>query len=630
MNSIDVEIKIMRVHVLSLLVLLTLPFASWTVAQERPNILWITCEDTGPQLGAYGDKYAVTPNLDRLASQGMLYRHAWSNAPVCAPARTTIISGLYPPSTGSEHMRSMTRLPAGMKMYPQFLREAGYYCTNNSKEDYNLEKPGQVWDDSSNKAHWKNRGPGQPFFAIFNHIITHESQIRTRPHTLVHDPTKVRVPAYHPDTPEVRHDWAQYYDNITAMDALAGKNLQELRDAGLADSTIVFFYGDHGSGMPRSKRWPYNSGLHVPLIVYIPEKFKQLAPREYAPGGQSERLVSFVDLAPTLLSLVGISPPDTLQGYAFMGKFEAPEQPYVYGFRGRMDERCDLVRSVRDKRFVYIRNYMPHKIYGQYIDYMFQTPTTQIWKKLHDQGKLTPPQDFFWNTKPPEELYDLQNDRDEVNNLANSPQHRDVLIRMRRAQQDLVLRVRDVGFLPEGEIHDRSKGSTPYEIGHDDSRYPLQRILDMAALASSLKPEALPALQKAMTDPESAIRYWAVCGILMRGGKAVEATRSGLTRALTDESPYVRIAAAQALGQYGNDADLRVALPALAQLAPLGKNSVYVSLSALNALDDLGGRAAGALETIKGLSGTDASVVERMQSYVPRLIESIQRNLEKK
>src|SRR5436190_1243457 len=245
-------------------------------AQERPNILWITCEDIGPQLGCFGDSYAETPNLDKLAARGMRYLYAWSNAPVCAPARTTIISGLYPPSTGSEHMRSMTRLAPSMKMYPTWLREAGYYTSNNSKQDYNLELTGETWHDSSNSAHWRNRAPGQPFMSVFNNVVTHESQVRKRPHTLVHDPAKVRVPAYQPDTPEVRHDWTQYYDNITTMDTWAGGMLKDLESDGLADDTIVFFYGDHGAGMPRSKRWPYNSGLHVGLMVYVPEKFRHL------------------------------------------------------------------------------------------------------------------------------------------------------------------------------------------------------------------------------------------------------------------------------------------------------------------------------------------------------------------
>ncbi len=366
---------------------------------DKPNIVWITAEDMNPNLGCYGDSYANTPNLDRFAARSLSYWRAWSCGPVCAPARTTIITGVYPTATGSHHMRSSIRMPPSLSMYPQLLREAGYYCVNNQKEDYNLEKPADVWHVSSRQAHWKNRPAGQPFFAVFNYEITHESQIRKRPHQLVHDPAQAPIPAYHPDTPEVRHDWAQYYDNITALDGLVGERLQELAQAGLAEDTIVFFYGDHGSGMPRSKRWPYHSGLHVPLIIHVPVKWRHLAPKEYLPGGQTHRLVNFTDLAPTLCSLAGVRPPKWMQGHAFMGRFEAPVQPFNYGFRGRMDERYDLVRSVTDGRYVYIRNYMPHLIYGQYLNYMFQTPTTQVWKQLYDEGKLQPPQTFFWERK---------------------------------------------------------------------------------------------------------------------------------------------------------------------------------------------------------------------------------------
>ena len=362
-----------------------------------PNILWITSEDNGPHLGCYGDPYAVTPNLDGLAKRSLRYTRASSNAPVCAPARTTIISGIYPPATGAEHMRSMTRLPAGFKMYPVYLRELGYYCTNNSKEDYNLEKVGKVWDESGRKAHWKNRPDGKPFFAIFNHTISHESQIRNKinPADRIHDPAKVRLPAYHPDTPEVRKDWAQYHDRITMMDQRVGHNLRELEEAGLADNTIVFYYGDHGSGMPRSKRWPYFSGLNVPLIIHVPEKFKNLAPPEYKAGGSTDRLVGFIDLAPTLLSIAGKKSPAQMQGHAFMGRHTAPAQPFSFGFRGRMDERYDMVRTVFDGRHVYIRNYMPHKPYGQYLDYMFQTPTTRVWRDLYRAGKLNEAQSRF-------------------------------------------------------------------------------------------------------------------------------------------------------------------------------------------------------------------------------------------
>lgn len=594
-------------------------------AESRPNILWITSEDNGPQLGCYGDSYAVTPNLDALAARSTRYLMAWSCAPVCAPARTAIISGMYPPSLGAQHMRSEVPLPPGFKMYPQFLREAGYYCTNNSKEDYNLAKPPGVWDDSSRNGHWKNRAEGQPFFAIFNHTISHESQIRNRINDAdrIHDPAKVRVRAYHPDTPEVRKDWAQYYDRITMMDAQAGENLRELAEAGLADDTIVFYYGDHGSGMPRSKRWPYNSGLHVPLLVHIPAQFKELAPADYASGGTSSRLVNFMDLAPTALSLAGIQPPAWMQGRAFLGKHatEAPE--FTFGFRGRMDERHDLVRSVTDGRYVYLRQYMPHKIYGQHVAYMFQTPTTQVWKRLHDEGRLTPEQDRFWLPKPPEELYDLQTDPDEVRNLADSPAHREILERLRRAQREQVFATRDLGFLPESEIHSRSKGSTPYETGHDPLKYPLERIHAMADLASSLRSDVLSDLAAGLGDPDSAVRYWAALGYQMRGGEVVRASRTALLAALQDSAPPVRVAAAEALGIHGNERDAASALRVLMEHASLESNSVWVAMQALNAIDAMGSRADGVRPAIKALPTNATGVSGRYGNYVPRLVADL-------
>ena len=618
----------MKVRVLTLSVAILSSATAGLMAAERPNVLWITSEDNGPHLGCYGDEFAETPNIDSIADKGMIYLNAWSTAPVCAPARTTIISGLYPPSTGSQHMRSMTRPPDFMKMYPQYLREAGYYCTNNSKEDYNLEKPGQVWDDSSRKAHWRNRKDGQPFFAIFNFITSHESQIRKRPHTPVHDARKVRVPAYHPDTPEVRRDWAQYYDKITEMDGQVGRVLKELEKDVLADDTIVFYYGDHGSGMPRSKRWPYNSGLNVPLIVSVPDKFRDLAPADYQCGGKSDRLVGFIDLAPTMLSTVGIEPPDQMQGHAFLGKYQEAEQPYAYGFRGRMDERYDMVRAVRDKHYIYIRNYMPHKIYGQHVAYMFITPTTRVWKDLYDQGKLDPPQTFFWETKPAEELYDLVDDPDEVNNLADSPDHQEVLARLRKAQRDKALEIRDVGFLPEGEIHSRAEGSTPYEMGHDEARYPMKRIMAAAELASSLKPDDTGELVKLCEDEDSAVRYWAAMGILVRGADAVNGAKPALIRALADDSPYVRIVAAEAIGQYGSRSDAGRAVSVLMELAPVDTNGLFVSILALNALDALDEKAKSAAGAIGALPQEDPAIPGRMGHYVKDLIKKITADLQ--
>ena len=597
---------------------------------DRPNVVWITSEDNGPHLGCYGDDFADTPHIDALAAKGLVYLNCWSTAPVCAPARTTLISGLYPPSAGAEHMRSMTRLPSSFQMYPQYLRQAGYYCTNNSKEDYNLVKPGRVWDDSSRQAHWRNRGPNQPFFAIFNITVSHESQIRKRPHAAVHDAARVRVPAYHPDTPEVRRDWAQYYDKLTEMDARVGRHLDEIEQAGLADNTIVFYYGDHGSGMPRSKRWPYNSGLHVPLVVHVPERFRHLASQDYQPGQKTDRLVGFIDLAPTLLSLCGVAPPTHFQGHAFMGPHAADEQSYLFGFRGRMDERYDMVRSVRDKRYIYIRNYMPHKIYGQYVDYMFQTPTTRVWKELFDAGRLDPPQTIFWQEKPAEELYDLVHDPDEVNNLADSVQHRDVLRRLRKAQQEWALKIHDVGFLPEAEIHSRSEGSTPYELGHDRERYPLQEIQAVADLAASRTPGKEDALVSALRASDSAIRYWGAMGLLMRGQAGVDAARDALHRALQDTAPSVRVIAAQALGQYGAPEDVDAATSVLLRAARLDDSGIYVTMLALNALDSLDHRAAKVRDEIAELPRQHGSVERRMRNYVDRLLSKALADLDAK
>ncbi|MEW4561642.1 sulfatase-like hydrolase/transferase [Bremerella sp. JC770] len=614
-----------------LLIALTsiLSCASSLAAADLPNILWITSEDNGPELGCYGDKYADSPNIDSIAAKGMKYKRAWSNAPVCAPARTTIISGIYPPALGAEHMRSQTVLPKGMHMFPHYLHAAGYYCTNNSKEDYNLAKDALVWNESNGKAHWRHRKEGQPFFAVFNFTTSHESQLRKRPHTPVHDPAGVRVPAYHPDTPEVRRDWAQYYDKITEMDKQVGKVLAQLKEDGLEEDTIIFYYGDHGSGMPRSKRWPYDSGLHVPMIVHVPEKFKHLAPKEYEVGGTSERLVSFVDLAPTVLSLAGIEPKEWMQGHAFMGQYETKPPKYMFGFRGRMDERYDMVRSATDGRFIYIRNYMPHKIYGQHIDYMFQTPTTQVWKKMYDAGELNEAQSHFWEEKPAEELYDLENDPDEVNNLADDPRYAEQKKGLSQAVYQWQSVIRDIGFMPEDEIHAHSKDSSPYEIGHSGRDYPIGQVMGVAILASKRDPKLLPSLTTQLSSRESTIRYWAALAILMQKETAVEQARPQLRAALNDDSPSVRCIAAEALGCYGNEEDVKLALETLGQLADPTQNGVYVSMLALNSIDAMDKKAKPLAGVLAKLPDGAKMAPPRTGGYVPRLLKDLTKELGK-
>lgn len=595
---------------------------------KRPNILWITCEDTGPQLGFCGDAQARTPNLDRLAAKGAVYRNAWSNAPVCAPARTAIITGVYPPSAGAEHMRSLVKLPDGMKLFPGYLREAGYYTSNNVKEDYNVEKPEGTWDDSSGKAHWRNRAPGQPFFSVFNFTATHESQIHRRPHTLVHDPARIRVPAYHPDCPEVRRDWAQYYDNLTTMDGQAGRVLAELESDGLAEDTIVFFFGDHGPGLPRCKRFPYNSGLNVSIVAVIPEKWRHLASKDWRPGSMNDRLVGFVDLAPTMLSLAGIKPPAWHQGQAFLGRFEGARNRYLHGFRGRMDERYDLMRSVRDERFVYIRNYMPHRIYGQYVSTMFNMPTTQAWKRLFDEGKLTPELQAFWKEKPPEELYDLAADPGEVKNLAASPEHSGTLERMRAAHRQHTLGIRDAGLLGEHEAWERAGDGKPWEMSHDPKRYAVERVFEAAELAARREMGDVKRLEKGLSDADSGVRYWSAMGLLIRGAQAVRDAAPALRRVLDGASANASIAAAEALARYGGGEARDAALETLARWADPAKGSAFAAMAALNALEELGAAARPLAQRLKGLPVKDGRLPRRaVGNYLERLHAKLEKTL---
>lgn len=616
----------MIVRVVAILVIAT-GVSSFSAAQERPNILWITSEDNGPHFGAYGDTYATTPNLDALAARSLRYTRAWSNWPVCAPARTAIVTGMYPSSTGAEHMRSLTRLPDGMQFFPQLLHDTGYYCTNNSKEDYNLEPAGRVWDESSTKAHWKNRAPGQPFFAVFNSTVSHESQLRAaRP--LVHDPAKVRVPPYHPDTPEVRADWARYYDNLTLMDAELGARLRELEAAGLAGNTIVFYFGDHGSGMPRHKRAAMNSGLLVPWIVHIPEKFKELAPDGYTAGGSSDRLVSFVDLAPTVLGFAGLRAPEYLQGRAFAGPFTQPAEEYLFGGRGRMDARIDLVRCARDARYVYVRNYMPHLPHGQHLAYQMETPTTRIWEQMYRDGRLTPVQGYFWEPKAPEELYDLETDPDETINLVAHPDHAATLERFRSALDTKLVAIHDVDFAPESALRALPDSVTPYEYGHNEGEYPIGRILDTARMAALLHADDLPELRRRATDPNNVIRYWATLGIYMCGADAVTDAQQLFQSLLLDTSPAVQIVAAQSIVQFGARDEIAPAMERLLAYADLRSNEINVVAQALNAIDYLDARAAPWLDRIKALPTAEANVPERYRSYVPRLLEKILADIE--
>lgn len=422
-----------------------------TASAERPNILWLSFEDHGPQLGCYGDAYADTPVLDSLAAQGVRYERCWSNAPVCSTARTTLITGRYATSLGAHHHRSRLPTPAGVRFFPQLLREAGYFCTNNRKEDYNLAKPQGTWDMSGNQAHWRKREPGQPFFAVFNITVSHESQIRKRPHELIHDPAAFELPPYYPDLPEIRRDWAQEYDKGTEMDARLGQVLKQLREDGLEEDTIIFAFGDHGSGMPRHKRWPGDSGQRVPLILVVPEKWKHLQPEGYEAGALLERLVAFVDFGPTVLSLAEVKPDDGMQGVPFLGKFNGPDKKFLFGYRGRMDERNDEVRVITDGRYVYMWNLDGARPHGAYVDYQFITPTTKVWYEYARDNPDAPAaiRDYWFGERGYTDLFDLASDPHEVVDLSTSEEHTAIRESLHSELMSLLRRETDLGAVPE-------------------------------------------------------------------------------------------------------------------------------------------------------------------------------------
>ncbi len=603
------------------------PSESLHASSPKPNILWLSAEDHGPHLGCYGDAYAVTPNVDAFARRSLRYKNAVSTAPVCAPARTTIISGMYATSLGAHHMRSQVRRPSWHRLFTEYLRDAGYYCTNNRKTDYNLEwKIEQVWDESSAEAHYKNRRIGQPFFAVFNQGITHESRIRDENPRPQHDPASVTLPPYHPDTPEVRKDWAQYYDRLTQMDTWFGEQLEALEAASVADSTIVFFWADHGSGMPRGKRYAGWSGIHVPLIVHIPEQFKHLRPRDYHDGGSTTRLVGFVDFAPTVLSLAGIKPREFHQGHAFLGSYIAPAPEFSFGFRGRMDERPDSSRSVYDGRFAYIRHFMPHLPHCQDLHYQLETPTTRVWRDLFRRGKLNEVQSHFWRPKAPEELYDLTADPHETKNLAHDPKHRPALERFRSALAEHMAATRDTGIFPEGMMHDRASelGVLPAELIGTLKEFPFAELREARNLA--LDPEAsVETVRNYLTSRRDAsIRYWTALYCLDRGRGLVRKLETELVGLLGDPSRSVQVAAAEALGIHSQDAATRQrAIRTLMANANPEAVEAYHAVAALNALDHLPELPGHVKEEIRSLPHKAKNTPGRANGYVSRMLRHI-------
>ena len=427
---------------------------------KRPNILWISTEDMSPHLGCYGDKVARTPNIDRLAAQGIRYTNAFTTAAISAPVRAGIITGMYQTSIGCMHMRttSYRRMaenpveftavpPHYVKAFTEYMRAAGYYCTNNSKTDYQFSKdpvPSSIWDECSGKAHYKNRkDKSQPFFAIFNHTGTHESQnwdisnVKT-------DPKKVFVPPYFPDTEIVRKNIARMYDNIARLDSVVGSLLAELEKEGELENTIIFFWGDHGDGLPRAKRWLYDSGLNIPLIIKFPAR---------STGSVDDRLISSIDLGPTVLSLSGVPVPVHMQGIPFLGDQKGEARDAVFATRDRVDESYDMIRSVRTDRYLYICNYYPNEPFPIWVPYLSKMPIYQEMLRLDAEGRLSGHQkQWMAYNRPPEELYDVKADPFQLNNLVNDPSLKSILNDLRKRQKKWTMETGDLGHMNEPEM----------------------------------------------------------------------------------------------------------------------------------------------------------------------------------
>ena len=520
-----------------------------SVAEQKPNILWIVSEDNSAYFtGCYGNLFATTPNIDKLANQGFLYSHAYCTNAVSAPSRNTIITGVYSASNGHENMRSTYPKSADVHTYPEYLRQAGYYCTNNAKTDYNTPDiiPSEIWDESSKKAHYKNRPKEKPFFAVFNIEISHESCLHKQIPTenLRHSPSKVTLPPYHPNTPEMRHDWAQYYDKIEDMDAQVGLLLKELEQCGEAENTIVMYYGDNGGVLARSKRFVYETGTRIPFIIRIPEKYKYLYPAEKS-GQKVDRLINFVDLAPTLLSIADIAIPAYMQGNPFLGKQKTKDPEYSFMSRQRMDEKYDMVRAVRDKKFRYIRNYMPFRITMQHVNYLFKAPSAQSWEDAFKAGKTNVVQSAPFLTKSLEELYDTENDPWEIKNLAYDPNYSVVLTRMRQAENDWMRKIKDVGLIPESEYKKLSGGKPMYDYMRS-SECPFDELMQAADLATIGQKGNIVTLVQFLKNRNSAIRYWGATGLLILK-KDAQPALSALKDAASDQSGAVATRVAETL-----------------------------------------------------------------------------------
>lgn len=515
-------------------------------AADRPNVVWIMSEDNSAHyLKHFDPDGAPAPHIEAMASHGVTFERAFSNAPVCSVARTTLITACYAPRIGTQfHRRNvMAPMPDGLKMFPAYLRAAGYYTTNNRKEDYNATKSDDVWDASSPKAHWKNRpDDSTAFFHVQTYGQSHESSLHFPAKAMneapTTDPKSVKLQPYFPDTPTFRFTRARYHDRMGEIDRLVGDVIEELEDAGLLEDTFVFYFGDHGGVLPRSKGYAYESGLHVPLVVRVPENFRDLAGREM--GSRTKGFVEFVDFGPTVLELAGVEQPEGIDGRPFLGETVDPEKvdrrDEAFGYADRFDEKYDLVRTLRVGDFKYIRNFEPFLPDALQNNYRYRMLAYEEWRTLYHDGKLNETQRQFFEPKPAEALFDLASDPHEVVNLAEQPEHRERLLKMRRRLNERLAQMPDLSFLTEAVVVSEAIVN-PVAFGQRNQAQIL-RLIEAANLALLPLDEATPAIMEALNDEDPWVRYWAVVAATSHAGKVPSLT-ARVRELLMDIEPLV-------------------------------------------------------------------------------------------
>lgn len=502
------------------LCLFTLGMLNLVRAADRPNIVWIVSEDNSKHyLKLFDDAGIETPNIARLAEHGLIYDRAFSNAPVCSVARSTLATGCLAPRIGTQfHRRSKMAAPhEDLRMFSWYLGQAGYYTTNHSKKDYNIEEGDGVWSVSSKKASWRNRpDKSQPFFHMESHGASHEGSLHfkagemKKPGALTTDPDTVQLAPYHPDTPTFRFTHARYLDRISAIDELVGNTVKKLETDGLLEDTFIFYFGDHGGVLPRGKGYVYESGLHVPLVVRVPDKWKHLA--DFPVGSRVPGFVSFIDFGPTALTLAGLPVPAKMDGKPFLGKgvtaAQVNAQDETFGYADRFDEKYEMIRTLRKGTWKYHRNYEAYLPDGLQNNYRYLMLAFTEWRELYKAGELNATQSQFFLPKMPEALYDLEKDPHEINNLAANPAHQTTLLDMRKRLTERVKGMPDLSFFPESVLYDEAMDA-PAAFGQKNKER-ISRLVDAADLCLLPPGERIVAIDKALVADDPWIRYWAL------------------------------------------------------------------------------------------------------------------------